>query len=135
MSFQIPDWHWGKRANPVSGVYLVLKMVFTRISELLKVFIAGIIQLESSLKSMSGEATPPPRKINFGNSDNCANTFSLTASVGGLTVANSVDGNSEWGKSGSFSFDVPNGTSFSITSNGMMAYGCDYGTFSVFRYQ
>lgn len=78
---------------------------------------------------------PPPRKINFGNSDNCANTFSLTASVGGLTVANSVDGNSEWGKSGSFSFDVPNGTSFSITSNGMMAYGCDYGTFSVYRFQ
>ncbi|EIK2092124.1 Shufflon protein B, partial [Salmonella enterica] len=77
---------------------------------------------------------PPPRKINFGNSDNCANTFSLTASVGGLTVANSVDGNSEWHKSGSFSFDVPNGASFSITSNGMMAYGCDYGTFSVFRY-
>ncbi|EBT0392098.1 prepilin, shufflon protein A [Salmonella enterica] len=78
---------------------------------------------------------PPSRKINAGNSDNCANTFSLTASVGGLTMANSVDGNSEWGKSGSFSFDVPNGTSFSITSNGMMAYGCDYGTFSVFRYQ
>ncbi len=77
---------------------------------------------------------PPPRKINFGNTDNCANTFSLTASVGGLTVANSVDGNSEWHKSGSFSFDVPNGASFSITSNGMMAYGCDYGTFSVFRY-
>ncbi|HGI9047643.1 TPA: Shufflon protein B, partial [Salmonella enterica subsp. enterica serovar Chester] len=77
---------------------------------------------------------PPPRKINFGNSDNCANTFSLTASVGGLTVANSVDGNSEWHKSGSFSFDVPNGASFSITSNGMMAYGCDYGTFSVFLY-
>lgn len=78
---------------------------------------------------------PPPRKINFGNSDNCANTFSLTASVGGQTVANSVDGNSKWGKSGSFSFDVPKGTSFSITSNGMLAYGCDYGTFSVFRYQ
>ncbi|EGC5602286.1 shufflon system plasmid conjugative transfer pilus tip adhesin PilV [Salmonella enterica] len=77
---------------------------------------------------------PPPRKINFGNSDNCANTFSLTASVGGQTVANSVDGNSQWGKSGSFSFDVPNGSSFSITSNGMMAFGCDYGTFSVFRY-
>ncbi|EGP2650402.1 Shufflon protein B, partial [Salmonella enterica] len=78
---------------------------------------------------------PPPRKINFGSSDNCANTFSLTASVGGQTVANSVDGNSQWGKSGSFSFDVPNGSSFSITSNGMMAFGCDYGTFSVFRYQ
>lgn len=78
---------------------------------------------------------PPPRKINFGNADNCVNTFSLTASVGGQTVAHSIDGNSEWQKSGSFSFDVPNGASFSITSNGMMAYGCDYGTFSVFRYQ
>lgn len=77
---------------------------------------------------------PPPRKINFGNSDNCANTFSLTANVGGYTVAHSINGNSEWQKSGSFSFDVPKGASFSITSNGMMAYGCDYGTFSVFRY-
>lgn len=52
----------GKRANPVSGVYLVLKMVFTRISELLKVFIAGIIQLESRLSSMYGEAILPPEK-------------------------------------------------------------------------
>lgn len=78
---------------------------------------------------------PPPRKINFGNADNCVNTFSLTASVGGYTVAHSIDGNSEWQKSGSFSFDVPDGVSFSITSNGMMEYGCDYGTFSVSRYQ
>ncbi|EIK4363573.1 hypothetical protein LJ649_002683 [Salmonella enterica] len=78
---------------------------------------------------------PPPRKIDFGNSDNCSNTFSLTAKVGGFTVANSLDGNSQWQKSGSFSFDVPAGQSFSITSNGMMGYGCDYGTFSVSRYQ
>lgn len=78
---------------------------------------------------------PPPQKINFGNSDNCANTFSLTASVGGYTVANSVDGNSQWGKSGSIVFDVPNGSTFTIASNGMMSYGCDYGTFSVFRFQ
>ncbi|HAW8045185.1 TPA: hypothetical protein JLP20_003146 [Escherichia coli] len=78
---------------------------------------------------------PPPQKINFGNSDNCANTFSLTATVGGYTVANSVDGNSQWGKSGSIVFDVPNGSTFTIASNGMMSYGCDYGTFSVFRFQ
>lgn len=78
---------------------------------------------------------PPPKKINFGNSDNCSNTFSLTATVGGHTVANSIDGNSQWQKSGSIVFDVPNGSSFSITSNGMMDFGCDYGTFSVFRYQ
>ncbi|EAP3475806.1 shufflon system plasmid conjugative transfer pilus tip adhesin PilV [Salmonella enterica] len=78
---------------------------------------------------------PPQRKINFGNADNCANTFSLTASVGGQTVAHSIDGNSEWGKSGSFSFDVPDGASFSVTSNGMMAYGCDYGSFTLLRYQ
>lgn len=62
MSFQRPDWHWGKRANPVCGVPLALKMVFTRISELLKVFIAGIIQLESRLSSMYGEAILPPEK-------------------------------------------------------------------------
>ncbi|EMD4511729.1 hypothetical protein VQ300_004762 [Salmonella enterica] len=78
---------------------------------------------------------PPSQKINYGNSDNCANTFSLTASVGGYTVAHSIDGNSEWGKSGSFSFDVPDGASFSVTSNGMMAYGCDYGSFALLRYQ
>ncbi|HIB1582828.1 TPA: shufflon system plasmid conjugative transfer pilus tip adhesin PilV [Salmonella enterica subsp. enterica serovar Muenchen] len=78
---------------------------------------------------------PPPRKIKFGNSDNCVNTFSLTASVGGYTVAHSIDGNSEWQKSGSFSFDVPDGASFSVTSNGMMAYGCDYGSFALLRYQ
>lgn len=78
---------------------------------------------------------PPPKKINFGNSDNCVNTFSLVASVGGYTVANSVDGNSQWNKSGSISFDVPDGSAFSVISNGMMAYGCDYGTFTVFRYQ
>ncbi|HHC5239077.1 TPA: shufflon system plasmid conjugative transfer pilus tip adhesin PilV, partial [Citrobacter freundii] len=78
---------------------------------------------------------PPPQKINFGNSDNCANTFSLTAIVGGYTVANSLDGNSQWRKSGSIVFDVPNGSTFTIASNGMMSYGCDYGTFSVFRFQ
>ncbi|ELX8521895.1 shufflon system plasmid conjugative transfer pilus tip adhesin PilV [Salmonella enterica] len=78
---------------------------------------------------------PPSKKINYGNADNCANTFSLTASVGGYTVAHSIDGNSEWGKSGSFSFDVPDGASFSVTSNGMMSYGCDYGSFALLRYQ
>ncbi|EFO8730379.1 hypothetical protein HPM10_004495 [Salmonella enterica] len=78
---------------------------------------------------------PPPRKINFGNSDNCSNTFSLSAAVGGYTVANSIDGNSQWQKSGSIVFDVPNGSAFTIASNGMMGYGCDYGTFSVYRFQ
>lgn len=78
---------------------------------------------------------PPPKKIHFGNSDNCANTFSLVASVGGFIVANALDGNSQWGKSGSIVFDVPDGSSFTIASNGMMDYGCDYGTFTVFRYQ
>ncbi|ECG8633427.1 hypothetical protein FNN91_20920 [Salmonella enterica subsp. salamae] len=78
---------------------------------------------------------PPPKKINFGNSDNCANTFSLVANVAGHKVANSIDGNSQWQKSGSFSFDVPDGASFSVTSNGMMAYGCDLGSFTLLRYQ
>ncbi|EAW1476896.1 shufflon system plasmid conjugative transfer pilus tip adhesin PilV [Salmonella enterica subsp. enterica] len=78
---------------------------------------------------------PPSKKINFGNSDNCINTFSLVASVDGYTVANSVDGNSQWNKSGSISFDVPDGSAFSVISNGMMAYGCDFGSFTLLRYQ
>lgn len=78
---------------------------------------------------------PPSQKINFGNSDNCINTFSLVASVDGYTVANSVDGNSQWNKSGSISFDVPDGSAFSVISNGMMAYGCDFGSFTLLRYQ
>ena len=113
--------------SPADGVYVSLgafKGVFSSSNTTGKQF-----------KIYTWGGNPPPKKINFGNSDNCANTFSLTATVGGLTVANSIDGNSEWGKSGSFSFDVPAGQSFSITSNGMMAYGCDYGTFSVFRFQ
>ncbi|HAU6733029.1 TPA: hypothetical protein JEL83_002948 [Salmonella enterica subsp. enterica serovar Elisabethville] len=87
------------------------------------------------LKIYAWGGNPPPKKINFGNSDNCVNTFSLVASVGGFTVANSIDGNSQWGKIGNIVFDVPDGSSFTIASNGMMGYGCDYGTFSVFRYQ
>lgn len=87
------------------------------------------------LKIYASGGNPPPKKINFGNSDDCINTFSLIASVGRYTVAKSVDGNSQWGKSGNIVFDVPDGASFTITSNGMMSYGCDYGTFSVFSYQ
>ncbi|EBE3720264.1 hypothetical protein B4R02_14770 [Salmonella enterica] len=49
-------------ANPVCGVHLVLKMAFTRISGLLKVFLAGTIQLENRLKSMYGEAILPQEK-------------------------------------------------------------------------
>lgn len=135
MPFQRPDWHvcplcqsgiW-RLPGPEDGVYAYLGAF--------KGVYSGNNSTGKPFKLYVWGGNPPPRKINFGNSDNCANTFSLTASVGGQTVANSVDGNSEWGKSGSFSFDVPKGASFSITSNGMLAYGCDYGTFSVFRYQ
>lgn len=78
---------------------------------------------------------PPPKKINSGGADNCANTFSLIASVNGITIANAVVANSNWGKSGSIVFDVPIDASFKIISNGMMDYGCDYGSFSVVKYQ
>ncbi|ECC5188981.1 hypothetical protein CS238_26655 [Salmonella enterica] len=37
--------------------------------------------------------------------------------------------------SGSFSFDVPDGVSFSVISNKMMACGCDFGRFTLLRYQ
>ncbi|EPK3138361.1 hypothetical protein I4A70_003683 [Enterobacter cloacae] len=78
---------------------------------------------------------PPNRKINYGDSDNCVNTYSLIATVGGLTVARDYNGNSTWQKTGNINFDVPNGSTFSIVSNGMMSYGCDYGSFTVLRFQ
>ncbi|CAI9394888.1 MULTISPECIES: shufflon system plasmid conjugative transfer pilus tip adhesin PilV [Enterobacteriaceae] len=78
---------------------------------------------------------PPNRKINYGDSDNCVNTYSLIATVGGFTVARDYNGNSTWQKTGNINFDVPNGSTFSIVSNGMMSYGCDYGSFTVLRFQ
>ena len=78
---------------------------------------------------------PPSKKINYGDADNCVNTYSLIAEVAGLYVARDFDGNSQWQKSGTVSFEVPDGSSFSIVSNGMMSYGCDYGSFTVFRFQ
>ncbi len=78
---------------------------------------------------------PPLKTISVADADNCANTFSLVATVGGQMVAKSVDNNSNWGKSGNIVFDVPAGSAFSITSAGMLNYGCDYGTFSVLLYQ
>ncbi|MCT6953294.1 hypothetical protein, partial [Salmonella enterica] len=62
ISCQIPDWHRGKRANPVCGVPLTLKMVVTHILVLLREFLAETTPLESSLKSMYGEAILPPEK-------------------------------------------------------------------------
>ncbi|VAF55678.1 shufflon system plasmid conjugative transfer pilus tip adhesin PilV [Enterobacter hormaechei] len=78
---------------------------------------------------------PPSKKINYGDADNCVNTYSLVAEVGGLYVARDLNGNSQWQKSGTVNFEVPDGSSFSIVSNGMMSYGCDYGSFTVFRFQ
>lgn len=78
---------------------------------------------------------PPNKKINYGDADNCVNTYSLVAEVGGLYVARDFNANSQWQKSGTVSFEVPDGSSFSIVSNGMMTYGCDYGSFTVLRFQ
>lgn len=113
--------------SPADGVYTSLGAF--------KGVYSGSNTTGKQIKIYALGGNPPPKKINFGNSDNCVNTFSLVASVGGYTVANSVDGNSQWNKSGSISFDVPDGSAFSVISNGMMAYGCDYGIFTVFRYQ
>ena len=78
---------------------------------------------------------PPSKKINYGDSDNCVNTFSLIGWVNGINVAKSVSANSKWNKSGTIVFDVPVGASFTITSDGMLTYGCDYGSFDVVTYQ
>ncbi|ECL7345040.1 prepilin, shufflon protein A [Salmonella enterica subsp. enterica] len=78
---------------------------------------------------------PPSKKINYGDADNCVNTYSLYGTVNNLTVAKATDGNSEWDKTGFISFIVPAGNTYTITSNGMMNYGCGYGYFQVFQYQ
>ncbi len=124
LSCQSGRW---RSPGPADGVYTSLGVF--------KGVYSGSNTTGKQIKIYAWGGNPPPKKINFGNSDNCVNTFSLVASVGGYTVANSVDGNSQWNKSGSISFDVPDGSAFSVISNGMMAYGCDYGTFTVFRYQ
>lgn len=78
---------------------------------------------------------PPGKKINYGDADNCVNTYSLIAEVGGMYIARDFNGNSTWQKSGAITFEVPNGSAFSVVSNGMMSYGCDYGNFTVYRFQ
>ena len=88
-----------------------------------------------TMKIYARGGNPPYRTIDAGDADNCANTFSLVATVGGQVVANSTDNNSNWGKSGNIVFDVPAGSAFSVTSAGMVNYGCDYGTFSMLQYQ
>ncbi|HFE0298840.1 TPA: Shufflon protein B, partial [Salmonella enterica] len=88
-----------------------------------------------TMKIYARGGNPPDRTIDAGDADNCANTFSLVATVGGQVVANSTDNNSNWGKSGNIVFDVPAGSAFSVTSAGMVNYGCDYGTFSMLQYQ
>ncbi|MGT1696568.1 prepilin, shufflon protein A [Salmonella enterica subsp. enterica serovar Winslow] len=78
---------------------------------------------------------PPPKKINYGDADNCANTYSLVGSVNGSTIVSAVDANSEWNKTGFITFSVPPGNTIQIVSNGMSAYGCSAGSFQVYRYQ
>lgn len=124
----------------MSGVRQPHTTGFTRMWAILKVRITeetrpGRNTSGKQYRIFVSGGNPPSQKINFGNSDNCINTFSLVASVDGYTVANSVDGNSQWNKSGSISFDVPDGSAFSVISNGMMAYGCDFGSFTLLRYQ
>ncbi|WP_258555044.1 hypothetical protein [Citrobacter koseri] len=96
---------------------------------------AGINSTGSPFKLYAIGGKPPGRKINDGNADDCANTFALAASVDGINVAKSVNANSNWSKSGTIVFDVPVNASFSITSDNMRNYGCDYGSFVVVRYQ
>lgn len=77
---------------------------------------------------------PPPKKIRYDGADDCVNTYTLKATVNGLTVAVLTNANSTWNKSASINFDVPKNASYTITSDGMLEYGCDYGNFTVLRY-
>ena len=65
----------------------------------------------------------------------CSNTWALAAYVNGLTVANAVDNNVDWAKSGFISFPVPSGASYSVVSNPLPDQGCSPGVFSLVGYQ
>ncbi|EIK1792486.1 shufflon system plasmid conjugative transfer pilus tip adhesin PilV [Salmonella enterica] len=77
----------------------------------------------------SGGASILNKKVKDG--DNCSNTWALAGQVNGSSVTEAGSANSNWSKSGSISFLVPSGSTWTVISDPLPSYGCSPGSFSV----
>ncbi|HDC1607609.1 TPA: shufflon system plasmid conjugative transfer pilus tip adhesin PilV [Salmonella enterica] len=77
----------------------------------------------------SGGASILNKKVKDG--DNCVNTWALAGQVNGSSVTEAGSANSNWSKSGSISFLVPSGSTWTVISDPLPSYGCSPGSFSV----
>ncbi|EIO8746655.1 hypothetical protein LRG42_004353 [Salmonella enterica] len=77
----------------------------------------------------SGGASILNKKVKDG--DNCSNTWALAGQVNGSFVTGAGSANSNWSKSGSISFLVPSGSTWTVISDPLPSYGCSPGSFSV----
>ncbi|EGG8723786.1 shufflon system plasmid conjugative transfer pilus tip adhesin PilV [Salmonella enterica] len=77
----------------------------------------------------SGGASVQNKKVKGG--DNCLNTWALAGQVNGGFVTGAGNANSGWSKSGSISFLVPSGSTWTVISDPLPSYGCSPGSFSI----
>lgn len=77
----------------------------------------------------SGGTSILNKKVKDG--DNCVNTWALAGQVNGSFVTGAGSANSNWSKSGSISFLVPSGSTWTVISDPLPSYGCSPGSFSV----
>lgn len=77
----------------------------------------------------SGGTSILNKKVKDG--DNCSNTWALAGQVNGSSVTETGSANSNWSKSGSISFLVPSGSTWTVISDPLPSYGCSPGSFSV----
>ncbi|EGG5523824.1 shufflon system plasmid conjugative transfer pilus tip adhesin PilV [Salmonella enterica] len=77
----------------------------------------------------SGGTSILNKKVKDG--DNCSNTWALAGQVNGSSVTEAGSANSNWSKSGSISFLVPSGSTWTVISDPLPSYGCSPGSFSV----
>ncbi|AXC66923.1 Shufflon protein B [Salmonella enterica subsp. diarizonae serovar 59:z10:-] len=77
----------------------------------------------------SGGASVQNKKVKSG--DNCLNTWALAGQVNGSFVTGAGSANSNWSKSGSISFLVPSGSTWTVISDPLPSYGCSPGSFSI----
>ncbi|HIB1397368.1 TPA: shufflon system plasmid conjugative transfer pilus tip adhesin PilV [Salmonella enterica subsp. enterica serovar Muenchen] len=77
----------------------------------------------------SGGTSILNKKVKDG--DNCLNTWALAGQVNGSFITGAGSANSNWSKSGSISFLVPSGSTWSVISDPLPSYGCSPGSFSI----
>jgi hypothetical protein len=77
----------------------------------------------------SGGASILNKKVKDG--DNCLNTWALAGQVNGTFITGAGSANSNWSKSGSISFLVPSGSTWTVISDPLPSYGCSPGRFSI----